>query len=61
MVREFLLRHHARTGAEGALEMAVRTGEAMARGGIWDQLGGGLARYAVDREWMVPHFEKVAV
>lgn len=59
MVMEFLLRHHARTGAEGALEMAVRTGEAMARGGIWDQLGGGFARYAVDREWVVPHFEKM--
>ncbi|MFI1827243.1 thioredoxin domain-containing protein [Streptomyces sp. NPDC020412] len=59
MVVEFLLRHHARTGAEGALQMAADTCEAMARGGIHDQLGGGFARYAVDREWVVPHFEKM--
>lgn len=59
MVLEFLLRHHARTGAEGALQMAVDTCEAMARGGIYDQLGGGFARYAVDRDWVVPHFEKM--
>ncbi|MFJ7270141.1 thioredoxin domain-containing protein [Streptomyces sp. NPDC099050] len=59
MVLEFLLRHHARTGAEGALEMAADTCEAMARGGIYDQLGGGFARYSVDREWVVPHFEKM--
>ncbi|MEJ8659408.1 thioredoxin domain-containing protein [Streptomyces sp. MS1.AVA.4] len=59
MVVEFLLRHHARTGAEGALQMAADTCEAMARGGIYDQLGGGFARYSVDREWVVPHFEKM--
>ncbi|MEU0985408.1 thioredoxin domain-containing protein [Streptomyces sp. NPDC005953] len=59
MVLEFLLRHHARTGADGALQMVVETCEAMARGGIYDQLGGGFARYAVDREWVVPHFEKM--
>ncbi|WP_434595646.1 thioredoxin domain-containing protein [Streptomyces sp. A5-4] len=59
MVLEFLLRHYARTGAEGALQMARETGEAMARGGIYDQLGGGFARYSVDREWVVPHFEKM--
>lgn len=59
MVVEFLLRHHARTGAEGALQMAVDTAERMARGGIYDQLGGGFARYSVDREWTVPHFEKM--
>ncbi|GGS25497.1 thioredoxin domain-containing protein [Streptomyces griseoviridis] len=59
MVIEFLLRHHARTGAEGALQMAVDTCERMARGGIYDQLGGGFARYSVDREWVVPHFEKM--
>ncbi|MFE4611593.1 thioredoxin domain-containing protein [Streptomyces niveus] len=59
MVVEFLLRHHARTGAEGALQMASDTCEAMARGGIYDQLGGGFARYSVDREWVVPHFEKM--
>ncbi|MEV6571515.1 thioredoxin domain-containing protein [Streptomyces sp. NPDC051577] len=59
MVLEFLLRHHARTGAEGALQMAAETCEAMARSGIYDQLGGGFARYSVDREWVVPHFEKM--
>ncbi|MEU3658317.1 thioredoxin domain-containing protein [Streptomyces sp. NPDC032940] len=59
MVIEFLLRHHARTGAEGALQMARDTCERMARGGIYDQLGGGFARYSVDREWVVPHFEKM--
>ncbi|MCX4660436.1 thioredoxin domain-containing protein [Streptomyces uncialis] len=59
MVLEFLLRHHARTGAEGALQMALDTAERMARGGIYDQLGGGFARYSVDREWVVPHFEKM--
>ncbi|MFD5783059.1 thioredoxin domain-containing protein [Streptomyces sp. NPDC126933] len=59
MVVEFLLRHHARTGAEGALQMAADTCEAMARGGIYDQLGGGFARYSVDRDWVVPHFEKM--
>lgn len=59
MVLEFLLRHHARTGAEGALQMAADTCEAMARGGIYDQLGGGFARYSVDREWVIPHFEKM--
>ncbi|AVH56821.1 MULTISPECIES: thioredoxin domain-containing protein [Streptomyces] len=59
MVLEFLLRHHARTGSEGALQMAADTCERMARGGIYDQLGGGFARYSVDREWVVPHFEKM--
>ncbi|MEU9286888.1 thioredoxin domain-containing protein [Streptomyces sp. NPDC048275] len=59
MVIEFLLRRHARTGSEGALEMAQDTCERMARGGIYDQLGGGFARYSVDREWTVPHFEKM--
>ncbi|MFF7235844.1 thioredoxin domain-containing protein [Streptomyces collinus] len=59
MVLEFLLRHHARTGAEGALQMAADTCERMARGGIYDQLGGGFARYSVDRDWVVPHFEKM--
>ncbi|MER5892498.1 thioredoxin domain-containing protein [Streptomyces sp. NPDC001876] len=59
MAVEFLLRHHARTGAEGALQMAEDTCVAMARGGIYDQLGGGFARYSVDREWVVPHFEKM--
>ncbi|MYX95680.1 DUF255 domain-containing protein [Streptomyces sp. SID486] len=59
MALEFLLRHHARTGAEGALQMARDTCERMARGGLYDQLGGGFARYSVDRDWVVPHFEKM--
>ncbi len=59
MVCEFLLRHAARTGEPDALRMAERTLEAMARGGIYDQLGGGFARYSVDAQWDVPHFEKM--
>ncbi|MBM7807423.1 uncharacterized protein YyaL (SSP411 family) [Geodermatophilus bullaregiensis] len=59
MLLEFLLRAHARTGDGAALEMARRTLEAMARGGICDQLAGGFARYSVDERWAVPHFEKM--
>ncbi|WP_338751450.1 thioredoxin domain-containing protein [Janibacter alittae] len=59
MTLEHLLRHHARTGDADALAMVERTGEAMARGGIHDQLAGGFARYSVDSEWVVPHFEKM--
>jgi uncharacterized protein YyaL (SSP411 family) len=59
MALEFLLRHHARTGDEQALAMVRGTCEAMARGGIHDQLAGGFARYAVDATWTVPHFEKM--
>jgi uncharacterized protein YyaL (SSP411 family) len=59
MVLEFLLRHAARTGSPNASGMADRTLRAMARGGIYDQLGGGFARYSVDRQWVVPHFEKM--
>jgi uncharacterized protein YyaL (SSP411 family) len=57
MVLEFLLRHHVRTGQ--GLDMAAHTMQAMARGGIYDQLGGGFARYSVDDRWIVPHFEKM--
>ncbi|HSO65642.1 MAG TPA: thioredoxin domain-containing protein [Ornithinibacter sp.] len=59
MVLEFLLRHHARTGSADALAMVRTTCDAMARGGMYDQLGGGFARYAVDAGWVVPHFEKM--
>jgi len=59
MVLEFLLRHHERTGSAAALRMAETTAEAMARGGMYDQLGGGFARYSVDGSWVVPHFEKM--
>ena len=59
MVLEFLLREYASTSNVQALEMAERTLTAMARGGIYDQLGGGFARYSVDDKWVVPHFEKM--
>jgi uncharacterized protein YyaL (SSP411 family) len=59
MTLEHLLRHHARTGDPGSLRIVERTCEAMARGGIYDQLAGGFARYAVDDAWVVPHFEKM--
>jgi uncharacterized protein len=59
MVLELLLRHHARTGSAEALLMVEGTGEAMARGGMYDQLAGGFARYSVDADWVVPHFEKM--
>ncbi|MBV9208657.1 MAG: thioredoxin domain-containing protein [Actinobacteria bacterium] len=59
MVLEFLLRYHQRTGSDDALRMAEGTCEAMARGGMYDQLGGGFARYSTDAAWVVPHFEKM--
>ena len=58
-VLEFLLRHHERTGSSDALAMTDITAEAMARGGLFDQLAGGFARYSVDATWTVPHFEKM--
>jgi uncharacterized protein YyaL (SSP411 family) len=59
LVLEFLLRHHGRTGDPTSLSMVAATGEAMARGGLYDQLAGGFARYSVDVAWVVPHFEKM--
>ena len=59
MLAEFLLRHHARTGDADALRMVSDSLTAMARGGIYDQLAGGFARYSVDAGWVVPHFEKM--
>jgi uncharacterized protein YyaL (SSP411 family) len=59
MVLDFLLRHHRRTGDEDALAMVAHTCERMARGGMYDQLAGGFARYSVDGQWIVPHFEKM--
>jgi uncharacterized protein YyaL (SSP411 family) len=56
---EALLRNHERTGSTAALQAVSRTGGAMARGGIYDQLAGGFARYSVDDAWVVPHFEKM--
>ena len=55
---EFLLRMHLR-GDESALPMVTATLEAMAAGGMYDLVGGGFHRYSVDREWLVPHFEKM--
>ena len=54
-----LLRHHRRTGDVESLAMATRTLEAMAAGGIHDQVGGGFHRYATDPAWLVPHFEQM--
>ena len=59
MVLEFLLREAARADDAQALHMAEVTLTAMARGGMYDQLGGGFARYSVDADWVVPHFEKM--
>ena len=56
---ETLLRRHAATGDGEALSMAAFTLAKMAEGGIFDQLGGGFARYSVDDEWAIPHFEKM--
>ena len=56
---EALLRHWERTGSAQALAAVRRTGTAMARGGMYDQLAGGFARYSVDNAWVVPHFEKM--
>jgi len=56
---EFLLRFWKRTGNARALEMARLTLTKMARGGMYDQLGGGFHRYSVDGQWLVPHFEKM--
>jgi uncharacterized protein YyaL (SSP411 family) len=59
MTIEFLLRSHVRAGYQRALDAVELTLDKMAGGGIYDQLGGGFHRYAVDRIWLVPHFEKM--
>ena len=59
VVFNFLLRYHARTGDQAALQMTLHTLHAMAEGGIHDHLGGGFHRYSVDAKWHVPHFEKM--
>ncbi len=56
---EVLLRHYARTGDRAARAGVEHTCRQMANGGIYDQLGGGFARYSVDEYWLVPHFEKM--
>jgi len=55
----FLLRYHALTGDHEALDMVRATLREMAKGGMYDQLGGGFHRYSVDARWFVPHFEKM--
>jgi uncharacterized protein len=59
MTIDFLLAHHLRTGDSAALDAAVHSLDAMARGGIYDHVDGGFARYSVDDRWLVPHFEKM--
>ncbi|MFC6148009.1 thioredoxin domain-containing protein [Mumia xiangluensis] len=59
MCLEQLLRAADRTGSADTLAMVEHTCDAMARGGMYDQLGGGFARYSVDAGWVVPHFEKM--
>lgn len=59
MAISFLLEHYHYTGDEAALKQAKLSLDAMIAGGIYDQLGGGFARYATDNEWLVPHFEKM--
>jgi uncharacterized protein len=59
MIWEFVLRFFKRTGNPYAQRMVHTTLIRMARGGMYDQLGGGFARYSVDAHWMIPHFEKM--
>jgi uncharacterized protein YyaL (SSP411 family) len=56
---ELLMRGHLRTGVPQFLQLVLTTLEHMALGGMYDHIGGGFARYAVDERWMVPHFEKM--
>ena len=55
----FLLRYYLMTGNPKALHMAERTLTAIKKGGIYDQIGGGIHRYSTDQQWLVPHFEKM--
>ena len=59
MSLEFLLRYYHRTGALESLSMVETALKSMARGGIYDHLGGGFHRYSTDQLWLVPHFEKM--
>jgi len=59
MTIEVLLRHWKRTGGPEALQMAAHTLRRMHAGGMYDHVGGGFARYSVDAQWLVPHFEKM--
>jgi uncharacterized protein YyaL (SSP411 family) len=59
MSLELILRAHAAGAGHGALDVVTTTLDAMASGGMYDHLGGGFARYSVDAQWLVPHFEKM--
>ncbi|MBS3808396.1 MAG: thioredoxin domain-containing protein, partial [Bacteroidales bacterium] len=59
LLYHFLLKYHFETGDESLLEHIQRTLTRMAEGGIYDHLGGGFARYSTDKNWTVPHFEKM--
>ncbi len=59
MAISYLLEHYHFTKYEPALQQALRSLDAMIAGGIYDQIGGGFARYATDRDWLIPHFEKM--
>src|SRR5665811_2616398 len=61
MVLDFLLRHWKRTGTREVLEIVVNSFRKMARGGIYDQIGGGFARYSVDASWLVPHLSLIHI
>ncbi|WP_142861103.1 thioredoxin domain-containing protein [Salinigranum halophilum] len=56
---DLLMRSYVRTGRDEPLQVVTRTLDAMADGGLYDHLGGGFHRYATDRQWVVPHFEKM--
>lgn len=56
---QFLLRYHYVSGNKEALQQALLSLDKMIDGGIYDQVGGGFARYSTDAEWLVPHFEKM--
>ena len=58
-VHELLMLEARRSGAKEPLEAVVRALDAMARGGVYDQIGGGIHRYSTDDKWLVPHFEKM--
>jgi len=56
---QLFLRQHRATGSPALLRAVLLTCEKMAKGGVYDQVGGGFHRYAVDAQWLVPHFEKM--
>src|ERR1700722_609523 len=55
----FLLQYHFYTGKQKALDQACLSLDKMIHGGIYDQVGGGFARYSTDSQWLAPHFEKM--